>query len=253
MEKVTTSSYLPMEREQLTADLIERSLGPVRQALKDADLQAADIDEIIMVGGMTRMPKVQEEVQNFFGKEPRKDVNPDEAVAIGAAIQGGVLGGHVNDILLLDVTPLSLGIETLGGVMTKLIEKNTTIPAKKSETFTTAQDNQPAVSVHVLQGEREMAADNKILGQFNLEDIPPAPRGMPQIEVEFAIDANGVVREKDVNLLGDGQGEFTHHGYRTGRWASDRIDGRKIAGLNGRRLRCFPAGAPAPAGATAGY
>ena len=162
-------------------------------ALKDAGLQAADIDDVILVGGMTRMPKVTELVKNFFGKEPNKGVNPDEVVASGAAIQGGVLQGDVKDVLLLDVTPLSLGIETLGGVSTKLIEKNTTIPTKKSQVFSTAEDNQPAVSIRVLQGEREMAADNKILGNFELVGLPPAPRGTPQIEVTFDIDANGIV------------------------------------------------------------
>jgi molecular chaperone DnaK len=179
--------------ESLVDELIARTIGPCEQALKDSGLSASDIDEVILVGGQTRMPKVQEEVQNFFGKEPRKDVNPDEAVAMGAAIQGGVLGGDVNDILLLDVTPLSLGIETMGGVMTKLVEKNTTIPTKASQVFSTADDNQSAVTVHVLQGEREMATGNKSLGRFDLSDIPPAPRGVPQIEVSFDIDANGIL------------------------------------------------------------
>ncbi len=179
--------------ESLVEDLVARTVGPMKQALSDAGLAANDIDDIILVGGQTRMPKVQAEVQNFFGKEPRKDVNPDEAVAIGAAIQGGVLGGHVNDILLLDVTPLSLGIETMGGVMTKLVEKNTTIPTKAQQIFSTADDNQTAVTVHVLQGEREMATGNKSLGRFDLSDIPPAPRGIPQIEVSFDIDANGIL------------------------------------------------------------
>ena len=179
--------------EALVDSLIDRTLAPCKTALKDADLTAGDIKEVILVGGMTRMPKVQKAVQDFFGQEPHKGVNPDEVVAIGAAIQGGVLQGDVKDVLLLDVTPLSLGIETLGGVTTKLIEKNTTIPTKKSQVFSTADDNQPAVSIKVLQGEREMAADNKVLGNFELVGIAPAPRGVPQIEVTFDIDANGIV------------------------------------------------------------
>ncbi|MEB4590315.1 molecular chaperone DnaK [Candidatus Thiothrix sp. Deng01] len=179
--------------EALVDDLISRTIEPCKIALKDAGLSASQINDVILVGGQTRMPKVQEAVKNFFGKEPRKDVNPDEAVAVGAAIQGGVLSGGVKDILLLDVTPLSLGIETLGGVSTKLIQKNTTIPTKASQVFSTADDNQTAVTVHVLQGEREMARDNKSLGRFDLQDIPPAPRGMPQIEVIFDIDANGIL------------------------------------------------------------
>ncbi len=179
--------------ESLVEDLIQRTIGPCKTALKDAGLSNSDITDVILVGGQTRMPKVQEVVKDFFGKEPRKDVNPDEAVAIGAAIQAGVLGGHVKDVLLLDVTPLSLGIETLGGVMTKLIEKNTTIPTNATQVFSTADDNQTAVTVHVLQGEREMASANKSLGRFDLTDIPPAPRGVPQIEVTFDIDANGIL------------------------------------------------------------
>ena len=179
--------------EALVEDLISRTLPPCKTALKDAGLSANEVDEIVLVGGMTRMPKVIEEVKNFFGKEPNKSVNPDEVVAMGAAIQAGVLQGDVKDVLLLDVTPLSLGIETLGGVSTKLIDKNTTIPTKKSQVFSTAEDNQPAVSIRVLQGEREMASDNKILGNFELVGIAPAPRGVPQIEVTFDIDANGIV------------------------------------------------------------
>lgn len=179
--------------ESLVEDLISRTVDPCKVALKDAGLSASEIDDVIMVGGQTRMPKVQEVVKDFFGKDPRKDVNPDEAVAVGAAIQGGVLGGQVKDVLLLDVTPLSVGIETLGGVMTKLIDKNTTIPTKAQQVFSTADDNQTAVTVHVLQGEREIASANKSLGRFDLADIPPAQRGMPQIEVTFDIDANGIM------------------------------------------------------------
>ena len=179
--------------ESLVDDLLQRSIGPCRQALKDAALDASKIDEVVLVGGQTRMPKIQQLVKDFFGKEPNKSVNPDEVVAIGAALQGGVLAGDVKDLLLLDVTPLSLGVETLGGVMTKLIERNTTIPTKKAETFSTASDGQTSVEIKVLQGEREMAGDNKLLGVFSLVGIPPAPRGMPQIEVTFDIDANGIM------------------------------------------------------------
>ncbi|MDR2239321.1 MAG: molecular chaperone DnaK [Zoogloeaceae bacterium] len=186
--KITRAKF-----ESLVEDLVARTIEPCRVAIKDAGIKVSDIEDVILIGGMTRMPKVQETVKQFFGKEPRKDINPDEAVAIGAAIQAGVLQGEVKDVLLLDVTPLSLGIETLGGVMTKLITKNTTIPTKQSQVFSTADDNQSAVTIHVLQGEREMASGNKSLGQFNLTDIPPAPRGMPQIEVTFDIDANGIL------------------------------------------------------------
>ncbi len=186
--KITRAKF-----ESLVEDLIENTIGPCRIAIKDAGVKISEIEDVILVGGQTRMPKVQEKVKEFFGKEPRKDVNPDEAVAVGAAIQAGVLKGDVKDVLLLDVTPLSLGIETLGGVMTKLIQKNTTIPTKAQQVFSTADDNQTAVTIHVLQGEREMARDNKSLGQFNLTDIPAAPRGMPQIEVTFDIDANGIL------------------------------------------------------------
>jgi molecular chaperone DnaK len=179
---------------------VERTVGPAKQALADAGLSPADIDDVVLVGGQTRMPLVQAKVEDIFGREPRKDVNPDEAVALGAAVQGAVLAGNIDDVLLLDVTPLSLGLETLGGVMTKLVDRNTTIPAKATEQFSTAQDNQSSVTVHVLQGEREAASDNKSLGRFDLTDIPPAPRGQPQIEVTFDIDANGILNVSALDI-----------------------------------------------------
>src|SRR5213078_2672349 len=179
--------------EEITADLLERTVGPTKQALADAELDSSKIDHVVLVGGMTRMPAVQEKVKQIVGKDPHKGVNPDEVVAVGAALQAGVLRGEVKDVLLLDVTPLSLGIETKGGIFTKLIDRNTTIPSRKAEIFSTAEDNQPSVLVHVLQGESEMATYNKTLGRFELFGIPPAPRGMPQIEVSFDIDANGII------------------------------------------------------------
>ena len=195
------------------ADLIERTRGPVMKALEDAEMRASDINEVVLVGGQTRMPAVIDLVRKIFNKEPHKGVNPDEVVAIGAAIQAGVLGGEVKDVLLLDVTPLSLGVETLGGVMTRLIERNTTIPVRKSEVFSTADDNQPAVEIHVLQGEREMARDNKSLGHFRLEGIAPAPRGVPQVEVTFDIDANGILNVSAQGAGDRARAEDHHHGF----------------------------------------
>jgi molecular chaperone DnaK len=208
--------------EQLVGDLIERSLGPCKRAIEDAGVKASDIDEVVLVGGQTRMPAIQAAVKEFFGREPHKGVNPDEVVAIGAAIQGGVLAGDVKDVVLLDVTPLSLGIETLGGVMTRLIERNTTIPARKSEIFSTASDSQTSVEVHVLQGEREMAGDNRTLGRFHLVGIPPAPRGVPQIEVAFDIDANGITHVSAKDLGTKKEQRITISG--SGGLAEDEID-----------------------------
>ena len=202
--------------ESLVEDLVQRSIEPCRKALKDAGLQPSDISDVILVGGQSRMPRVQEVVKEFFGQEPRKDVNPDEAVAIGAAVQGSVLSGDTRDVLLLDVTPLTLGIETLGGVMTPMIKRNTTIPTKHQQVFSTAEDNQPAVTIKVYQGERQMAEGNKLLGEFNLEGIPPSPRGLPQIEVTFDIDANGILHEGQGYRQGEphrDQGELRSVGY----------------------------------------
>ena len=196
---------------ELTADLVEATMGPVRQALADSGLSASELDKILLVGGSTRIPAVQEAVKKITGKDPFKGINPDECVAIGASLQGGVLGGEVKGLLLLDVTPLSLGLETLGGVATKIIERNTTIPTKKSQIFSTAADSQTSVEIHVLQGEREFAKDNKTLGMFRLDGIPPAPRGVPQIEVTFDIDANGIVHVSAKDLGYRERAEYHHH------------------------------------------
>ena len=222
--KITRAKF-----ESLVDELVEKTIKPCEIAIKDSGVKTSAIEDVILVGGQTRMPKVQDKVKEFFGREPRKDVNPDEAVAVGAAIQAGVLQGEVKDVLLLDVTPLSLGIETLGGVMTKLIQKNTTIPTKAQQVFSTADDNQGAVTIHVLQGERDVANGNKSLGQFNLEGIPPAPRGMPQIEVTFDIDANGILHVS-AQGQGDRQGEQDHHQGELG-----PVRGRDPAHGEGRR------------------